>query len=420
MKPLPPTRRLLQPRKIWEIEGCYKCALIGTCLTSGELRKLARERIYAAEPGMDAYQLHGHFIQLSGQTNASSQALHTYVEKKYRSLVKKYRYVFTDDAIKELWDEDVREGRVDSAWWAVMTHPLASQDLIGRLYGYIHMLSHDCTSNYHKDRTLINNLHTKTAMLEEVLASERQFFRQEKRQMQREIVALQQEVSKKSSIIPKEGALWPEAPLPVERVAHLDRMRRQERQMIADLRQDNNALTGRIDQIIEKLDATEKLLATAMEQIRDMEELRQRQELHEAEQRKKIVALEALLLQEGTQKNPCLTCSERNTGDCPGPNLCGKTVLYVGGLHKLVPHYRQLVEQHGGRFIHHDGGKEASRNLLPKMLLTADAVFCPVDCVSHDACNCVKKMCKRHQKPFILMRSSGLSSLAKGLSDIVQ
>jgi SET domain-containing protein len=86
----------------------------------------------------------------------------------------------------------------------------------------------------------------------------------------------------------------------------------------------------------------------------------------------------------------------------------------------MVPHYRQLVENFGGQFLHHDGGKEASRNLLPKMLITADAVFCPVDCVSHDACNCVKKMCKRFQKPFVLMRSAGLSSLAKGLNDIVQ
>ncbi|HHD57299.1 MAG TPA: DUF2325 domain-containing protein, partial [Desulfobulbaceae bacterium] len=59
-------------------------------------------------------------------------------------------------------------------------------------------------------------------------------------------------------------------------------------------------------------------------------------------------------------------------------------------------------------------------NKLPKMLTTADVVVCPVDCVSHDACTCVKKMCKRYQKPFALMRSSGLSSLAKGISEIVQ
>ena len=116
----------------------------------------------------------------------------------------------------------------------------------------------------------------------------------------------------------------------------------------------------------------------------------------------------------------CAECEDQDTNRCPGPDLCGKTILYVGGLHKMVPHYKQLVEKYGGRFIHHDGGKEVSRAQLPKMLYSADAVLCPVDCVSHDACNCVKKICKRYQKPYVMMRSSGLSSLAKGLNDIVQ
>jgi hypothetical protein len=108
------------------------------------------------------------------------------------------------------------------------------------------------------------------------------------------------------------------------------------------------------------------------------------------------------------------------TDRCPGPDLCGKKILYVGGLHKMVPHYQQLVEYYGGRFMHHDGGVEAARNQLPKMLGSADVVFCPVDCVSHDACICVKKMCKHYQKPFVMMRSSGLSTLANELGRITQ
>ena len=116
----------------------------------------------------------------------------------------------------------------------------------------------------------------------------------------------------------------------------------------------------------------------------------------------------------------CSTCGDQDTNRCPGPDLCGKTILYVGGLHKMVSHYRQLIENHGGKFLHHDGGKEASRTILPKMLSSADAVLCPIDCVSHDACTCVKKICKRYQKPYVMMRSSGLSSLAKGLTEIVQ
>jgi len=86
----------------------------------------------------------------------------------------------------------------------------------------------------------------------------------------------------------------------------------------------------------------------------------------------------------------------------------------------MVSHYRQLIENRGGNFLHHDGGKEASRAILPKMLSTADAVLCPIDCISHDACICVKKICKQYQKPYVMMRSSGLSSLAKGLTEIVQ
>lgn len=86
----------------------------------------------------------------------------------------------------------------------------------------------------------------------------------------------------------------------------------------------------------------------------------------------------------------------------------------------MVPRYRQLVERYGARFIHHDGGREDSQALLPKMVDSADAVFCPVGCVSHDACNCIKKICKSCRKPFLMMRSSGLSSLDKGLNDLFQ
>lgn len=116
----------------------------------------------------------------------------------------------------------------------------------------------------------------------------------------------------------------------------------------------------------------------------------------------------------------CKACTDRQTDQCPGPALCGKTVLYVGGIRRMVPYYRQLIERHGGQFLHHDGGKEIARRLLPSMSTCADAVFCPIDCVSHDACHCVKKFCKRYQKPFVPMRSASLSALARGLGKMMQ
>jgi outer membrane murein-binding lipoprotein Lpp len=98
-----------------------------------------------------------------------------------------------------------------------------------------------------------------------------------------------------------------------------------------------------------------------------------------------------------------------------GGGLCGKRILCVGGRSSLVQYYRALVERRGGEFLHHDGGVEESLDAVTRALATVDAVFCPVDCVSHAACLKVKKACKHLAKQFIPLRSSGLSSFARGI-----
>jgi len=417
--PPQPTQR----KKLWHIDGCYKCALIGTCLSRAELRKLSRERQFAAEPGLDDYQLHAHFIKISDQDDDQAKALGKYLEKKYRSAAKKYLKAETDRAIKALWDEDLAEGRVDSAWWGILTHPQASLEIVAKVYGALHMLGHDYAVNAHKDRALIGSLRAKTDMLEEVVGSERQFFRQEKKQLREDIFELHRKLAHGANLAKENEGLREKIAALDQRFRDVEDQRREEnnQQLIAELRQNNNGLYGRIDELTEELDLIKRQFSQAVARLQELEQLRGRLERHESEQTREIASLEGMLFQHiAKEQDPCLQCADQNTDNCPGPNLCGKTVLYVGGLHKMVPHYRQLVEQFGGRFLHHDGGKEASRNLLPKLMSTADAVLCPIDCVSHDACNCVKKICKRYQKPFVLMRSSGLSSLARGLNQIIQ
>jgi hypothetical protein len=101
-----------------------------------------------------------------------------------------------------------------------------------------------------------------------------------------------------------------------------------------------------------------------------------------------------------------------------GIKLCGRKIMYVGGRGNLVRYYRALVERRGGVFIHHDGGIESSMDLLKRAVNSADAVICPIDCVSHGACLAIKKTCKQMAKPFIPLRSAGLSSLAHGMQAI--
>lgn len=409
--------------KIWEIDSCYKCALIGTCLSRAELRKLSQEKVYHTPPQLDDYQLHVHFIKISDQESPAGKALHKYLEKKYRAQSKKYLRIETQADMIATWESDLAASRVDSAWWNVLTHPAGSVEVVARCYGQLHMLSHDCTNSAHRDRQRLANLQAKCAMLEEVVGSERQYFRQEKRKLVQENREWQTKAGEGLRHAEEHRRQQTEMAQLREQIKTMEDGGRnaEDQQILNELRQSNNSLCGRIDGLMDEIDQLRQELARAASQLGELQQVRQQIERREAEQAREIISLESLLFRHiAAEQDPCTQCADQNSDNCPGSKLCGKTVLYVGGLHKMVPHYRQLVEQFGGRFLHHDGGKEASRNLLPKLLSTADAVLCPIDCVSHDACICVKKICKRSQKPLVFMRSSGLSSLARGLTEIVQ
>ena len=83
-------------------------------------------------------------------------------------------------------------------------------------------------------------------------------------------------------------------------------------------------------------------------------------------------------------------------------------------------HFRKLVERLNGNFLHHDGGLEDGRKRLPVLLQRADAVICPVDCISHRAVNDIKVLCKREAKPMILLRKASFSAFNAALYSVAQ
>jgi len=51
-----------------------------------------------------------------------------------------------------------------------------------------------------------------------------------------------------------------------------------------------------------------------------------------------------------------------------------------GHIHRI----RTFVEEAQAELLHHDGGVEERKGLLAGIVSRADAIFFPVDCVSHD------------------------------------
>lgn len=98
-------------------------------------------------------------------------------------------------------------------------------------------------------------------------------------------------------------------------------------------------------------------------------------------------------------------------------NLLGKSVLCVGGRPGSLNSYREVVEQCGGRFLHHDGGLEESKHRIDAALSAADIVICQAGCISHNAYWRVKEQCKRTGKLCMFVKGGGLGSFGKVVNE---
>ena len=95
-----------------------------------------------------------------------------------------------------------------------------------------------------------------------------------------------------------------------------------------------------------------------------------------------------------------------------------RSFLYVGGRDCQVAHLRQIATNHGAELIHHDGGLREAVSRIDTVLPSVDCVFCPIDCISHDACLRVKSGCKKFGKTFIPLRNGSKSSLERALQTL--
>ncbi|RWX78858.1 DUF2325 domain-containing protein [Neorhizobium lilium] len=92
-----------------------------------------------------------------------------------------------------------------------------------------------------------------------------------------------------------------------------------------------------------------------------------------------------------------------------------RSFLYVGGRDCQVAHLREIASKHGAELIHHDGGLREAVSRIDTVLPSVDCVFCPIDCISHDACLRVKTGCKKFGVAFVPLRNGSKSSLERAL-----
>lgn len=111
---------------------------------------------------------------------------------------------------------------------------------------------------------------------------------------------------------------------------------------------------------------------------------------------------------------------QQQESDAQKAGLEGRSFLYVGGRDCQVAHLRQIASSYGANLIHHDGGLREAVSRIDNVLPSVDCVFCPIDCISHDACIRVKTGCKKWEKAFVPLRNGSKSSFERALQSMSQ
>lgn len=379
-----PVAALGRRRKLWELPHAFHCALIGTCLPVAEMRKLAPLSGYDVS-NMTDYSLHTVVVGYCEERSALTEAIARFLDKRHAQAVARFAPAKSTAEIAYTWrDALAASEEIPGALWAAWTHA-ATDDGLGReIHGDIHMLSHQVGASVRADLRLLDQYKREVQALRQELDALRKGVADERRSQVAELAAVRAELDQSRQRAAQAAAL--------------------ERELAAAARErkEHAALQQRAAMLAARADALDEWNNTNARRAAQLEiELRQA--------RTALAAAPATHAAGGD-------APECGRGCPPGPALEGRCVLCVGGRSGLIDGYRKLVEQHGGRFLHHDGGQQESLQRIDAAIATADAVVCQTSCISHAAYWKLKEACKKQGKPCVFVPSPGVGSLARSLA----
>lgn len=376
--------------KIWEMHSTLHCSIIGTCLSTAELRRLLIRLMVAGVQTASDHDVHMLGVMLADRPKAGARELQKALDRRHRPAVHRFAKAKTADAITALWEDALQSGDIPGAYWALLSHPASTDAIIKRAFGDVHMLSHLVGAANRADIRRLRELEAENDALTAKL--ERQ-----QRQLRDGFTGRDQTIRRLNDLLAESIGSRVETQAPVsedERVAL--------RAAIAELNQRLESETARRKRLEERL-------AAALEAGAEAARTR-----HQLERQCQALSVELAAIE--TRIGLLLPSCEGSTAD--PARLCGRSVLYVGGRAHQIPQCRALVERYGGAFLHHDAGVEHSAALLPGLISRADIVLFPVDCVSHDAVAVVKRSCGQLGKRLMPLRTSSLACLVSALAAI--
>lgn len=361
-------------RRLWELDLECHGPLVGSCWTAAELRRLS-DRLFAGRSCLDDFALHAAVVRQCATRNKMSLALQRDLDQRAADTLRRAAAAGSVDDLAMLWQGALHDGEVGAALWAAWSDPRCDDALRTRIHQDLYLLQHGRVAALRSD------------------AAERAAFLAEQQALRAEVQRLQQRQARwRREALTERDALQAQLALLRNRVLAQDAE-------ITRLRQGAPACpqppAGRA-----------QLVQRVAELSRQLAEARQTAERQRAGQPPPAQPTPASPAADGIGP----------IGDIEPPALRAASVLCVGGRSGHVPLYRELVERHGGIFVHHDGGLEDNPRRLDAQLAAADLVVCQSGCLNHNAYSRVKEHCKRSGKPCVYLDKPGAGSFARALA----
>jgi hypothetical protein len=368
--------------RIWDLSAHLHCSIVGTCLTARELRQLFT-RIGGPDAGAASdHDLHGRGVSVASRRDEGGKLLNKCLDKRHETAIRRFGKAGSAGELRALWTRALEQGEIAGPYWALLTHPASDSRLVQDVFGDVHMLSHQIGAAARLDIARLRRLEAELAERDDKLA----------RQQDRLAAAAAERVALRETIHRLEVSRTLSEATPARRSPFEGE--------IASLRSELAETIARAASLTERLDASERRRVQAEAEARAWKE-------GAGDLRRELTALEAALT------------PRRDPLDAPldVEALREVRLLYVGGRPKLIEQIETFVAARGGELLSHDGGVEDSLALLPGLVSQADAVYFPVDCVSHSAAEKVKTLCRRLAKRWAPLRSASLASFARAICE---
>ena len=131
-----------QRRKLWEFSSHLHCSIVGTCLSTAELRKIVAKFKGIILKDHEDLTVHEVAVRAAGHHDAAGRLLHKALDRRHEATIKRFNKAQNTHEVRLLWDEALRSGDIPGAYWALLTHWASTDELIKLAFGDVHMLSH--------------------------------------------------------------------------------------------------------------------------------------------------------------------------------------------------------------------------------------------------------------------------------------